>query len=210
MVNLKQEVHCPCQKMANQSKIQKQQCQQRHKKTFLCHKNACEAGAPFYTQDMVKDTDGLPVQETEQDPDITDDEYEERVMANYAAKSEDYKLFADENVTAEYQYRYRETIEKNRKDGISFRKVPAKEQDMKRRWLKASHEAKPCTKLLSIVVHRLSQREIDVVMNRMAHANALEELEFVDNLWSNDKLPSKGDRWVTTEDGELVLEMTIH
>ena len=170
----------------------------------------------FTLEYMVKGADGLPVQETEQDPDITNDEYEQRVMANYAAKSEDYELFVDENVTAEYRYRYREMTEKNRKDGISFRKAPAKhtgksnEQGTKRRRLKTSHKEKPHTKPLSIVVHRLSQREIDVATNRTAHANSPGELEFLDNLWSDDGLSSNGDRWVTTEDCELVLEMTIH
>ena len=137
---------------------------------------------------MVKGTNSLPVQETEQDPDIMDNEYKERVMTNYAAKSEDYEPFADKNVTTEYRYRYREMTEKNRKDGISYWKVPAKSTrkgrgaGMKKRCLEVAQEAIPVTKLLSIVVHKLSQREIDLAMNSRMQTNVIQDLKFIDHL----------------------------
>ena len=168
----------------------------------------------FTLEYMVKGADRLPVEEREQDPDLTDDEYEQRVLANYAPKPEDYELFADENVMAEYQYRYRETTEKNRKEGTLYCKVPAKrtkntEQITKRRREKRPYQEMLLTKLLSVVVRRLSQHDIDEATSRTLGTNSSEELEFVDNLWSDDKGSSDGDKWVTTKQGELTLEMTL-
>ena len=167
----------------------------------------------FTLEYMVKGADGLPVEEKEQDPDVTDDEYEQRVLDNYAAKPEDYKLFADENVTAEYRYRYREMTLKNRKEGTSYRKAPAKrtkktEWSSRGRTEQRAHEELLLTKLLSVVVRRLSQHEIDEAMKKSA-INSLNEIEFVDNLWSDNDEPSDGDKCITNKQGELALEMTL-
>ena len=60
-----------------------------------------------------------------------DDEYEERVLENYANKLDDYELYADENVMAEYQFRYRETIKKNKLEGVSYKKTNTKRASKK-------------------------------------------------------------------------------
>ena len=164
----------------------------------------------FTLEYMVKGADELPVEEREQDPDITDDEYEQRVLANYAAKPEDYELFADENVMAEYRYRYHKMTEKNRKEGTLYpKRTKNTEQITKRRREKRPYQEMLLTKPLSVMVHRLSQHEIDEATSRMSGANSSEELQFVDNLWSDDEGSSDGDKWVTTKQGELALEMTL-
>ena len=159
----------------------------------------------FTLEYMVKGADGLPVEEKEQDPDVTDNEYEQRVLDNYAAKPEDYELFADENVTAEYRYRYCETTLKNRKEGTTYRKAPTKRTKKTERSSRKKTEGREykelLTKPLSVVVCRLLQQEIDEAMKKSV-INSLNEIEFVDNLWSDDDEPSDGDKWITNKQGE--------
>ena len=158
----------------------------------------------FTVEYMVKGADGLPVE---------DDEYEQRVLENYAAKPEDYELFADENVTAEYRYRYRETTVKNRKEGTTYRKAPAKRTQKTGRSPRSTREQSAyeellLTKPLSVVVRRLSEHDIEKATKKSGENN-MNEIEFVEHLWTDDDEHSNGDKWVTNQQGELALEMTL-
>ena len=150
---------------------------------------------------------------------MTDDEYEERVLANYANKSDDYELYADENVTAEYRFRYRETTKKNNIDSVSYKKTNSKRATKKRGTSTKSRKngdgsgetEMPITKPLSVVVHRMSQNEIHLAMSK-PHCSEVntENLEFVDSLWSEDDMRSEAevsDRWIMTENGEDALKI---
>ena len=165
----------------------------------------------FTLEYMVKGADGLPMEEKQPDPDVTDDEYEERVLDNYAAKPEDYELFADENVTAEYRYRYRETTDKNRKEGTSYRKAPPRakktEQNPQASTAHSRHEELLLTKPLSVVVRRLSQHEIEKAVKKPVE-DITNKIEFVDNLWTDEDEHSE-DKWITNKQGELALEITL-
>ena len=71
----------------------------------------------------------------------------------------------------------------------------------------------PITKPLSVVVHRMSYNEINLVMSkpRCSEVNT-ETLKFVDSLWSEDDMCSEAevsDRWITTENEEEALKMDI-
>ena len=140
------------------------------------------------------------MEETEVDPKVTDDEYEERVLANYANRSDDYELYADENVTAEYRFRYRETTKKN--NILSYKKTNTKRATKKcgtstksRKNGDGSGETEmPITKPLSVVVHRMSQNEIHLAMSKPYYSEVnTENLEFVDSLWSEDDMRSEAE-----------------
>ena len=172
----------------------------------------------FTLEYMVKGANGLPVQEMVRDPEVTDNEYEERVLANYAAKPGDYEIFADENVTAEYSYHYRETMKQNKIEGVSYKKMTPKKSTnvqgpgTKKRRQCTLETVAPVTKPLSVVVHRLSQREIDLPMNKSAQGDNTLNIKFVDHLWSKEEMMTdeSSNRWVTTKSCEDMLEMTIY
>ena len=174
-------------------------------KRFSVTKSHARLVHHFTLECMVKGVDGLPIEESEVDPDVMDDEYEQRVFVNYDNKPENYEFFADEHVTAEYRLRYRKTTKKNKQEGTSYHKAgtPCKSE---RNSVRKNGDF-VTTKPLSVVLEKLSKKQIEAAV-RGANGEQ-DRLQFVDNLWSDDDMDESADRWGTNAQGEEFLEIAL-
>ena len=149
----------------------------------------------FTTEYLIKGSSGLPVYEELDDNSDTDEEYEQRVMQNYAAKNLDYEALMGDHITAKMRMQYRSRKEMNSTNGTGQKchcnsKTPKKRVKVKNAISRVINVSSPEVQLPAmqpIVLIRREQLSPDVdLVKKVVHLRKRRYLQHQCGHGSND------------------------